>query len=72
MNSVTYNQIYNEHNSEPKKVLEDGKYISNHIFHKDGDREREIEIKNGSVVCGSHTFGQAHFFEVNKVIKKIN
>lgn len=56
----------------------DGDYYVTHIiFGAKGDPEnhkREITIKNGlvQVIGDKYLFSQDHFFEVNKVLRKID
>lgn len=71
MSDINYNDIYKKHNEDEKEILEDGIYLSNHIFHEVGSRERKIEIKNGSVLTENHSFSQFSFFEVNLIVRKI-
>ena len=62
---------YNNEETAESKLLDDGKYITNHIYHPKGVREREIEIQNGSVVTEKFKFSQFSFFDVNYVVKKL-
>jgi len=54
-------------------TLPDGFYVVNHFTNRNnkGRGEREIEIKNGSVICGEHKFSQCHFFDVNFMVNRI-
>lgn len=56
-----------------KNKLPNGFYVVNNNVNRNskGRGEREIEIKNGSVICGEHKFSQCHFFDVNYMVSRI-
>lgn len=66
MQASNYQNFLNEDGN-----IEDGTYLTNHIFHKDGVREREVVIKNNIVTVEKHSFSLSHFFEVNFILKKV-
>lgn len=64
-------KIFNSYNGESMEKLDDGKYITNHFAHEKGVREREVEIKDGSVITDNFSFSQSSFFDVNYLVKRL-
>lgn len=71
MSIEKYTEIYNNHNAVKFEKIEDGFYLSNHIYHDSESRARKIQIIKGSVLIEGSFFSQSDFFTVNRIIKKI-